>query len=134
MPFPGKACLPCLLALTCPGANLRQLGNEQIGTTKRGIGPSYSTKASREGLRLIDLYSDSFERKLRKLANEYRQRYGDLLQYDVEAELRLCNESKEKLRPFIVDAVEYMRVAQESKKSVLVEGSQALSRFPFSSC
>ncbi|EFX00192.1 adenylosuccinate synthetase [Grosmannia clavigera kw1407] len=103
-----------------------QLGNAMIGTTKRGIGPSYSTKASRDGLRVIDLYSDSFERKLRKLAGEYRQRYGDLLQYDVEAELRLYAESKDRLRPYIVDAVEYMRNAQETHKKVLVEGSQAL--------
>ncbi|OAA65662.1 adenylosuccinate synthetase [Niveomyces insectorum RCEF 264] len=96
-----------------------ELGSEQIGTTKR-------TKAARDGLRVIDLYSDSFERKLRQLAEGYRQRYGDLLKYDVDAELRKCNECKEKLRPYIVDAVEYMRVAEEKKKTVLVEGSQAL--------
>ncbi|CAK7212313.1 Adenylosuccinate synthase [Sporothrix curviconia] len=103
-----------------------KLGSEQIGTTKRGIGPSYSNKASRDGLRVIDLYSDSFERKLRQLADGYRQRYGDLLQYDVEAELANYAGYKEKLRPYIVDAVEYMSTAQEQNKSILVEGSQAL--------
>ncbi|CAK7225234.1 Adenylosuccinate synthase [Sporothrix eucalyptigena] len=103
-----------------------KLGSEQIGTTKRGIGPSYSNKASRDGLRVIDLYSDTFERKLRKLADGYRQRYGDLLQYDVEAELANYAGYKEKLRPYIVDAVEYMSNAQAQNKSILVEGSQAL--------
>ncbi len=103
------------------------LGSEQIGTTKRGIGPSYSTKASRDGLRVIDLYSDSFERKLRQMADGYRERYGDLLQYDVDAELAKCREYKDKLRPYIVDAVDYMQKAQEQNKAILVEGSQALS-------
>lgn len=103
-----------------------KLGSESIGTTKRGIGPSYANKASRDGLRIIDIYNDSFERKLRQLADSYRQHYGDLLQYDVEAELRNYAGYKEKLRPYIVDAVAYMQDAQAAKKSVLVEGSQAL--------
>ncbi|KAL1895700.1 Adenylosuccinate synthase [Sporothrix stenoceras] len=103
-----------------------KLGKESIGTTKRGIGPSYANKASRDGLRVIDIYSDSFERKLRQLADSYRERYGDLLQYDVEQELRNYEGYKEKLRPYIVDAVAYMQDAQTAKKSILVEGSQAL--------
>lgn len=36
-------------------------------------------------------------------------------------------EYKERLRPYVVDAMEYMRVAQEQKRSIFVEGSQALS-------
>ncbi|KAL1870553.1 hypothetical protein VTK73DRAFT_2561 [Phialemonium thermophilum] len=103
-----------------------ELGANQIGTTKRGIGPSYSTKAAREGLRLSDMYNDSFEQKLRLLADSYRKRYGDLLQYSVEDEIERFKEYKERLRPYLVDAVEYMRVAQEQKRSILVEGSQAL--------
>lgn len=78
-------------------------------------------------MRVIDLYHESFERKLRLLAEGYRKRYGELLKYSVEDEIQQCNEYKERLRPYIVDAVEYMRTVQEQKRSVLIEGSQALS-------
>jgi len=59
-----------------------------IGTTKRGIGPTYSNKASRSGLRIADLYTwDIFEERLRRLADGYKKRFGELFQYDVEADL-----------------------------------------------
>jgi adenylosuccinate synthase len=59
-----------------------------IGTTKRGIGPTYSNKASRNGLRIADLYTwDIFEERLRRLADGYKKRFGDLFQYDVDADL-----------------------------------------------
>lgn len=102
----------------------------QIGTTKRGIGPTYGTKATRDGLRVIDMYHESFDEKLRLLAQGYRKRYGDLLKYDVKEELARFREYRERLRPYIVDAVEYMSAAREKSSSVLVEGSQALSMFP----
>lgn len=109
------------------GLSEQELGNNKIGTTKRGIGPAYSTKATREGLRVIDLYDESFDSKLRTLAQGYRKRYGDLLQYSVEDEIERFKEYKEKLRPYVVDAVEYMELAREKNRTVLVEGSQALS-------
>lgn len=110
------------------GLSEAELGLNQIGTTKRGIGPSYSTKASRDGLRVIDLFHDSFEQKLRQLTEGYRRRYGDLLKYDVEEELERFRGYKEQLRPYVVDAIEYMKDGREKKRTVLVEGSQALSK------
>ena len=108
------------------GLSEEELGNNQIGTTKKGIGPAYSTKASRDGLRVIDLYHESFERKLRLLAEGYRKRYGDLLKYSVEDEIQRFKGYKDQLRPYIVDAVEYMKVTRGNGRSVLVESSQAL--------
>jgi adenylosuccinate synthase len=108
------------------GLSERALGKSQIGTTKRGIGPSYSTKASRDGLRVHDLYHEDFEIKLRILTEGYRARYGELLQYDVDEEIQKLLNIREKLQPYVVDAVEYMRAAQEGKRSILIEGSQAL--------
>ena len=71
-----------------------ELGKTFIGTTKKGIGPTYSTKATRSGTRFADLYDKNgnyihanLESKLRRLADGFKKRYGDLLQYDVEAEL-----------------------------------------------
>ena len=125
------------------GLSEEELGINRIGTTKKGIGPAYSTKASRDGLRVIDLYHESFERKLRLLAEGYRKRYGSLLKYSVEDEIQRFKVHKDQLRPYIVDAVEYMKVTRENRRSVLVESSQALlldvdfGSFPFctsSSC
>lgn len=103
-----------------------ELGNNSIGTTRRGIGPTYSCKASRDGLRVLDIYHKSFERRLRLLADGYMKRYGTLLKYSVEDEIQRFNFYKERLYPYIVDAVEYMRAMRESKRSMLVEASQAL--------
>ena len=65
-----------------------ELGSKRIGTTRRGIGPTYSTKAARTGVRLSEVFSqDKFEDKLRSLAAGYKKRYGDLLQYEVEDEI-----------------------------------------------
>ena len=77
-------------------------------------------------MRLIDLYQDSFEQKLRLLAKSYGKRYGPLLKYSVEDEIGRFKVYKDQLRPYIVDAVEYMKVTREKGRSVLVESSQAL--------
>ena len=73
------------------------------------------------------MYHESFERKLRSLAEGYRKRYGDLHGYSIEDETHKFTIYREQLRPYIVDAVEYMKNAQNNKRTVLVESSQALS-------
>jgi adenylosuccinate synthase len=67
----------------------RELGGSSIGTTKRGIGPCYSTKAARSGVRIGDIFSkELFDRKIRELARGYKLRFGALLEdYDVESEI-----------------------------------------------
>ena len=51
-----------------------------IGTTNKGIGPTYSSKATRNGLRICDLTGDwkLFEEKYRKLVSYICARYGDI--------------------------------------------------------
>ncbi|KAG8767762.1 hypothetical protein FRC16_007279, partial [Serendipita sp. 398] len=44
-----------------------ELGGKSIGTTKKGIGPAYSSKASRSGLRVHHLFDDTFAEKFRKI-------------------------------------------------------------------
>lgn len=68
------------------------LGKAKVGTTGKGIGPSYSTKAARTGLRIDQLKPETwvnFERHFRQLVANYRQQYGSLLDsYDEEGELK----------------------------------------------
>lgn len=104
-----------------------ELGANAVGTTKRGIGPCYSTKAARSGIRLAEMFNEGlFERKLRQLAAGYKKRYGDLLQYDVEEEITRFKQYRPALAAHVIDAVTFMKDAQERQANILVEGSQAL--------
>ena len=104
------------------------LGKAKIGTTGKGIGPCYSTKMARSGIRVGQLVHDktSSDRRLRDLARGFKSRYGDLLQYDVEEEIKKCDDLREKLRPLVVDAVTLMTEAQRGSENILCEGGQAL--------
>ena len=63
------------------------LAGKQIGTTKRGIGPAYASKATRNGLRIVDLRDKAaFADKLRKLAMDGSKRFEGF-RYDVEADI-----------------------------------------------
>ncbi|OAQ99147.1 hypothetical protein LLEC1_02394 [Akanthomyces lecanii] len=110
------------------GLEEAELGTRKVGTTGRGIGPSYSTKASRNGIRIHDIFNEArFEEKLRILAAGYKKRFGDLLEYDVEDELKKFKEWREKLAPYCVDAVTFMKAAQDDpSKKILIEGANAL--------
>jgi adenylosuccinate synthase len=69
-----------------------ELGSASVGTTRKGIGPTYSTKAARSGVRISEIFNEElFNKKLRKLADGYKKRYGDLLNYDVEVEIAKFN-------------------------------------------
>ncbi|KAI1180237.1 Adenylosuccinate synthetase [Nemania sp. FL0916] len=115
------------LHMAVDGLEERELGDEAIGTTKRGIGPCYQTSRARTGIKMTDVfYPALFEQKVRRLANGYQKRYGELLEYDVEAELARFNEYRETLKKYVVDGVSFMRSAQESDTKIVIEGANAL--------
>ena len=71
-----------------------ELGKGFLGTTKKGIGPTYSTKATRSGIRIADLFdkegnydATNLRVKLGRLADGFKKRFGDLFNYDLEEEL-----------------------------------------------
>jgi adenylosuccinate synthase len=93
----------------------------------RGIRPSYSTKAARSGIRVHEIFDqEPFERKLTRLAGEYRKRFGDLLEYDLEDEIQRFREYRPKLAEFCVDAVHLIQNMQKHNAKILVEGANAL--------
>lgn len=65
-----------------------ELGGSSIGTTKKGIGPAYSSKASRSGLRVHHLYDPTFPTKFRKLVEGRFKRYGHF-EFDTEGEIEM---------------------------------------------
>lgn len=63
------------------------MGGNKIGTTKRGIGPAYSSKASRSGIRMHHLFDENeFEKRFRSMVLNKQKRFG-VFEYDVEGEL-----------------------------------------------
>jgi len=103
-----------------------ELGGSSIGTTKKGIGPAYSSKSSRSGLRVHHLYDfDAFAEKFRKLVENRFKRYGHF-EYDTEAEILRYKELAQRLRPYVVDGVSFIHDALASGKRVLLEGANAL--------
>ncbi|KAJ3371416.1 hypothetical protein GGF31_003340 [Allomyces arbusculus] len=100
-------------------------GGSNIGTTRRGIGPAYSSKASRSGLRVHHLYHpEAFEEAMRKFVANRKKRYGEFA-YDVDAEVKRYREFAAKLKPMVVDTIPYLNQALNDKKRVLVEGANA---------
>ncbi|CAG8502743.1 2538_t:CDS:10 [Acaulospora colombiana] len=106
--------------------NHHYLANFSIGTTKKGIGPAYSSKASRSGLRVHHLSNDlAFAEKFRQLVANKKKRYGDF-EYDVEAEIERYKHLAVRLKPYVVDSVVFMQNCLNSRKKILVEGANAL--------
>jgi adenylosuccinate synthase len=97
-----------------------------IGTTKRGIGPAYASKATRNGIRVCDLMDmDQFASKLRLLALEGQKRFGEDFVYDVEADIAHYRDIAETVKPLITDTVDYINTAYENGKRILIEGANA---------
>ncbi|KAJ5614669.1 Adenylosuccinate synthetase [Penicillium herquei] len=107
------------------GLEEKGLGGRKVGTTGKGIGPCYSDKAARRGVRVGEILDEvTFERKLRTLDTSYRARFGELA-YDVEEEIARFKEYRTKLQPYIVDQLEFLQQHQDSP-NILVEGANAL--------
>uniref|UniRef100_A0AAR2LJ37 Adenylosuccinate synthetase n=1 Tax=Pygocentrus nattereri TaxID=42514 RepID=A0AAR2LJ37_PYGNA len=105
----------------------QQQAGKNLGTTKKGIGPAYSSKAARNGLRVCDLVSDFsiFEEKFRVLASHFQTMYPNL-NIDVDAELEQLKGYAERLRPLVTDGVYFMHKGLTGpSKKILVEGANA---------
>lgn len=103
-----------------------ELGRGSIGTTGKGIGPTYSSKATRSGIRVHHLYDfDEFTARFKTMVENKRKRYGNF-EYDVEAELLRYKELAERVRPYVIDTVPYLHQQIKAGKRVLVEGANAL--------
>ena len=107
----------------------RFLGKRQIGTTGRGIGPTYADKINRVGIRIQDLFDENIlrqkvegalDQKNHMLVKVYNRRaitvdeiVEDLLSY------------AERLRPMVADTALLLHEALNAGKTVLFEGGQA---------
>uniref|UniRef100_A0A671TQW7 Adenylosuccinate synthetase n=1 Tax=Sparus aurata TaxID=8175 RepID=A0A671TQW7_SPAAU len=105
----------------------QQQEGKNLGTTKKGIGPAYSSKAARNGIRVCDLVSDFkvFQDKFRMLAEHFLTMYPNL-NIDIDGELEQLKGYAERLRPLVTDGVYFMHKALNGpSKKILVEGANA---------
>ncbi|XP_073527549.1 adenylosuccinate synthetase isozyme 2 isoform X2 [Phyllobates terribilis] len=105
----------------------QEQAGKNLGTTKKGIGPVYSSKAARSGLRMCDLVSDfsEFSKRFEVLAKQYKSMYPSL-EINIEGELDKLKDFAEKVRPMVKDGVYFLHEAIHSTpKKILVEGANA---------
>ena len=105
---------------------------KKIGTTGKGIGPSYCDKFERSGFRMEDLYAPDFKERLQEMT---QMKLGLLRYFDSEGnyETALDFESMyetyvayaKRLKPYVCDTITLLHKALEEDKRVVVEGAQA---------
>jgi adenylosuccinate synthase len=105
------------------------LGKARIGTTNRGIGPTYEDKVARYGIRVQDIFDEGIlKTKLKAALREknaiFENVYGEE-PYDVSDLARWLLSFKEFIEPMVSDTGTILRTALERRERVLLEGGQA---------
>ncbi len=110
-------------------ASERRLGNLQIGTTKRGVGPAYADKASRIGIRVQDVLDPKILRQKIEVAlaekNLWLERIYEVEGFELEEVWGRYAGYAERLAPFVGDVSLLVDEALRDGKRVLFEGAQA---------
>ena len=111
---------------------LEQTRKNKIGTTGKGIGPSYCDKFERSGIRMEDLYAPNFKEKLEEMTES---RLALLKFYDPETDYEAkmnfddlyatYTDYANKLKPYVCDTITLLHKALEENKKVVVEGAPA---------
>jgi len=106
----------------------QQRGEQKIGTTGRGIGPTYADKSHRNGIRVIDLLN---EKRLRERLVVPLQEKNDLLQkiygmepLEPEKVIAEYLDYGQRLAPHVVECTRAIHQAARNKKNILFEGAQ----------
>jgi adenylosuccinate synthase len=125
----GNAHLIMPWHVTIDQASERRLGSLQIGTTRRGIGPTYADKASRLGIRVQDVLDAKILRQKIEVAlaekNLWLERIYEAEPFDLEEVWAQYAGLAERIAPFVGDVSLLVDHALRDGKQVLFEGAQA---------
>ncbi len=103
-------------------------GKDKIGTTGRGMGPSYTDKYSRCGIRFVDMLDKkNLEEKIRvnvEAKNRLLKNYYNAEELDVESIVETYLGFCTRLTPYVRDVSLYLDEAIKSEKNLLLEGAQ----------
>ncbi|MDX2216541.1 MAG: adenylosuccinate synthase [Oculatellaceae cyanobacterium bins.114] len=103
-------------------------GTHKIGTTGRGIGPTYADKSERTGIRIIDLMDPEALRSQLHWAISYKnvilEKLYELPPLDPEVVIAEYLQYAERLRPHVVDSSLRIYKAVQQRRNILFEGAQ----------
>jgi adenylosuccinate synthase len=101
-------------------------GKGNIGTTGRGIGPAYTDKASRQGLRVADMFTSDFDERIGDHVAEANRNLKMLgaAELDPAAIAAEYREFAVRLKPYVADVSIELNDAMKAGKTILVEGAQ----------
>ncbi|MDD3238170.1 MAG: adenylosuccinate synthase [Candidatus Gastranaerophilales bacterium] len=113
------------------GISEQKSGENKIGTTKKGIGPTYSDKIGRYGLKIQDLYDkEALDKRLDAilpLKNKMLEKVFGSKTYTKSEILDYCKKYAEIFRPYVCDNwVSVLTDAIKSQKKILFEGAQGV--------
>lgn len=99
----------------------------KIGTTKKGIGPSYCDKYERIGIRVEDLYKNSFLDILKEDLNNanFYLKANNYPTYDFNEIYKVYTEYANTLKEYVCDTVSFLHNSIENGKKIIAEGAQA---------
>ena len=103
------------------------LGDKKIGTTKRGIGPTYADKANRIGLRLADFRDPAKAKELISLRLEEANRtlsYHNLPTFEMKSVFAEVESSIDRLRPHFANVIPTVHESWKKNETILFEGAQ----------
>jgi adenylosuccinate synthase len=125
----GNAHLIMPWHVTIDQASEKRLGKLQIGTTRRGIGPTYADKASRIGIRVQDVLDAKILREKIEVAlaekNLWLERIYEVEPFDLEEVSAQYAGYAERIAPYVGDVSLLVDDALRANKRVLFEGAQA---------
>lgn len=109
-------------------ASEKMKGKAKIGSTLKGIGPTYMDKTGRNGIRVGDLELSDWKERYRNLCEKHLKMikfYGVDLEFDLEAMEREFFDAIEVLKELqFIDSEEYINKALRERKTILAEGAQ----------
>ena len=115
--------------ITLDGLSEQFRGNSDIGTTKRGIGPTYMDKYERCGIRVYDLiHPEVFAEKARatgRLKNEIITKVYGGEAHDIEAIIKEYTEYGKRIAKYVDDVSVIVYEADKAGKQIMFEGAQA---------
>ncbi len=118
--------LPYHIDIDCAGEI--SLGTKKIGTTSRGIGPTYADKINRIGIRVEDIFddealNDKLDTILPQKNKVLKEVYG-LREYSKDEIIEFCKKYALLMQPYIANVTELINQALKQNKKILFEGAQ----------
>lgn len=106
-------------------ANEAAMGKGKIGSTLKGIGPTYTDKVSRNGLRVGDILADNFTERFSRLKTRHTKQLAQMgFACDPDAEEAAFMDAVEYMKGFRLVDCEYFVNSELDSKPILAEGAQ----------